>query len=148
MIRTATVKDADQIHSLIAFAIGGTTPKNPHWIIERTSSPTGIVLVDIEDAHVIGTIVGQIVTDEAEIHDVVIAANHRCKGRGQKLVRHFEQHAQSLGASEVFLEVRNDNHAAIRLYEKLEYKPAGQRAGYYADGQDALVMRKALGAEL
>ena len=147
MIRTAKPEDAEKIHALILRGIGGTSPTDATWITKRASSTSGIVLVDFEDTQLVGAIVGQIVADEAEIHDVVIHEQSRRTGRGMKLVHHFEHCAQSKGATQVFLEVRTDNHSAIGLYEKLHYKQTAHRPGYYADGQDALVMHKKLRAE-
>jgi ribosomal-protein-alanine N-acetyltransferase len=39
------------------------------------------------------------------------------------------------------LEVRCSNEAAIGLYQRFGFAPAGVRVGYYADtGEDALIM--------
>ena len=139
MIRTARPDDAHQIQRLITLGIGGSTPKDASWITARVSSKTGIVLVDVEGTHIVGAIVGQIVADEAEIHDVVVHVENRRAGRGQNLVTHFEDHAHSMGADQIFLEVRTDNYSAIGLYEKLQYKSTAHRPSYYTDGQDATV---------
>ncbi|MFM2161616.1 MAG: hypothetical protein RLZZ383_1128, partial [Pseudomonadota bacterium] len=47
--------------------------------------------------------------------------------------------------TEAFLEVRTDNSGAIALYEGDGWTSVGCRRGYYADGCDAWVMRRALG---
>ena len=56
--------------------------------------------------------------------------------------------AETAGAHAVFLEVASDNTAAIALYEREGFAPAGIRRGYYAKAgappQDALVLRRAL----
>ena len=45
----------------------------------------------------------------------------------------------------LFLEVRENNDAAIKLYKKCSFKTIGRRKGYYsshqADNIDALVMQ-------
>lgn len=146
MIRSATVEDAAQIHALITEGIGGTSGADATWIIDRIHATTSVILVDVKDTTICGAIVSQIVEDEAEIHDVVVGVHDRRSGRGQNLVQHFEQRALALGAHRVFLEVRADNSAAIHLYTKLHYKQTAERPSYYADGQDALVMRKELSA--
>ena len=39
------------------------------------------------------------------------------------------------------LEVRTSNEAAIRLYERFDFRPAGRRRAYYHDNrEDALIM--------
>lgn len=49
--------------------------------------------------------------------------------------------ARRRGCREVFLEVRAENTAAIRLYERTGFEVAGGRRGYYGRGADAIVMR-------
>ena len=50
------------------------------------------------------------------------------------------------GATTVFLEVRDGNTPAQKLYEKLGFLPIGVRRGYYddAEGGDAIVMKTEL----
>ena len=47
-------------------------------------------------------------------------------------------------ASTAMLEVRASNMAAVALYEQLGFQHVGRRKGYYADGEDALLMNRAL----
>jgi ribosomal-protein-alanine N-acetyltransferase len=42
------------------------------------------------------------------------------------------------------LEVATNNNGAQAFYQRLGYHAAGRIPGYYADGTDALVMRKLL----
>ena len=49
------------------------------------------------------------------------------------------------GVEEVFLEVRESNHAAQALYLRHGFRPVGQRPHYYRNPlEDALVLRLAL----
>jgi ribosomal-protein-alanine N-acetyltransferase len=52
--------------------------------------------------------------------------------------------AASLGATAMFLEVSERNEAARALYAAAGFVPAGRRRRYYADGTDALVLRRDL----
>jgi ribosomal protein S18 acetylase RimI-like enzyme len=45
---------------------------------------------------------------------------------------------------EIRLEVRKDNHRAIKFYEKNGYESFGEYKNFYEDGADALRMRKML----
>jgi ribosomal-protein-alanine N-acetyltransferase len=45
------------------------------------------------------------------------------------------------GCSQVFLEVRSNNDAAISLYESRGFDRQALRADYYGPGLDAVVMR-------
>ena len=88
-----------------------------------------------------GFIVGQVVLDEAEIHDVGVEPALQRKGLGSKLISSFEQHASRKGATSCVLEVRASNVAALGAYHKAGYVEIGQRDRYYADGENAVLMR-------
>ena len=52
---------------------------------------------------------------------------------------------EKLGAEAIFLEVAEDNTAAIALYRSARFSWAGRRSGYYRrddEATDALVMRR------
>lgn len=46
------------------------------------------------------------------------------------------------GWDQVVLEVRKSNIPAIKLYEGMGFKVAGERPKYYKDGETALIMVK------
>jgi ribosomal-protein-alanine N-acetyltransferase len=60
----------------------------------------------------------------------------------------FETDAIARGATESFLEVADDNEAAIALYAKCGYSESGRRKNYYSPPKgpklDALILRKIL----
>jgi ribosomal protein S18 acetylase RimI-like enzyme len=66
----------------------------------------------------------------------------RRTGLARRLMVLAEDHAAEMGGESLTLEVREANTEAIALYEALEYERAGVRAGYYQDGEDAVVMTK------
>lgn len=85
---------------------------------------------------------------EAQILNLSVAPHVRRQGLGRTLLRRFLEIANERGASQVFLEVRPSNTAAIALYTYGGFEPIARRRGYYpADSgrEDALVMRHSLG---
>jgi len=144
VIRIAKVMDAEAISSLLNTAIGGTGSNDPECITKTMERETSLCFVATDCDQVVGVIVGQIVVDEAEIHDVAVNHAFRRQGRATRLVRELERHATSLGACTSFLEVRASNTAAERLYESMGYTATGTRTGYYSDGENAIVMSKTL----
>lgn len=73
--------------------------------------------------------------------DVVPA--YRRKGIARKLLTQIENILKQKGASECRLEVRENNTAALSLYEKLGYKKVGKLERYYGDAH-GLYLRKIL----
>ena len=80
---------------------------------------------------------------EAEILTLAVAPRARRRGLGRALVRAAAAHAQSLGATSLFLEVGVRNDAAQALYRGLGFAAVGRRKAYYAD-EDADVLKAAL----
>ncbi len=78
-----------------------------------------------------GFAVIQTVTGEAEILAVGIAKPHQRNGLGAKLMQAMIDQLRAANVGKVFLEVSVANTAARRLYEKLGFKEAGRRKGYY-----------------
>jgi [ribosomal protein S18]-alanine N-acetyltransferase len=81
------------------------------------------------------------IVDEAHITIVGIHPNHRRQGLGQLMLLALLHRAQRREMARATLEVRISNESAIKLYQKLGFKIAGQRKGYYGDtGEDALIL--------
>ena len=94
-----------------------------------------------------GFAIGRAAAGEAELLTLAVDPARRRRGIGAALLARFEARADALGAAEAVLEVAERNRAARALYAASAWREVGRRPGYYADGQDALVLRKALGAE-
>lgn len=89
-----------------------------------------------------GRVVGYLVvwvTDVVEVIDIAISPELR----GKRLAERLLVRALRFGPT-VLLEVRASNVAAIRLYERLGFSRMGIRRGYYADGEDAVLMSRAV----
>lgn len=75
--------------------------------------------------------------------------SYRRLGIAQKLMNqaNIEMH-NNFGAQFVSLHVRKSNRAALSLYrDNLKFILHETEKGYYADGEDALAMRKSLVSE-
>jgi ribosomal-protein-alanine N-acetyltransferase len=81
---------------------------------------------------------------EATVANIAVDIPFRGKGLSKMLMDAMHDYAKKIHAEECFLEVRVSNFAAISLYQKYGYEIYGVRAKYYADGEDAYVMKKAL----
>lgn len=98
-------------------------------------------------AEPVGFAVARIVADEAELLLIGIHPEHRRAGHGEMLLEHLIDALRAAGAARLFLEVAEGNIAANAFYRAAGFRPVGRRAGYY-QGQDALVLAKALGTDI
>jgi [ribosomal protein S18]-alanine N-acetyltransferase len=101
--------------------------------------------------HPDGFVLARIAGGEAEILTLAVAPKARGKGLGHALLRAAIDEAERAGAQTMFLEVGNDNPAALALYARLGFVNVGTRKGYYRAGNapvDALVLRLSLPADL
>jgi ribosomal-protein-alanine N-acetyltransferase len=91
-----------------------------------------------------GFVLARVAADEAEILTLAVAPVARRAGHGAALLAAAMMQAALRGAATMILEVSARNGAARALYDAAGFAEAGRRARYYADGADALVLRRAL----
>lgn len=99
------------------------------------------------DGGIAGYGILSLVVGEAHLLNVCIAPERQRQGYGRLLLEHFIQLAKERGASQMLLEVRPSNQAAIRLYHQRGFNEVGVRKAYYPGGkgrEDALIMGLAL----
>jgi len=82
-------------------------------------------------------------TSFGHILTVDVAPAYRRKGIAQKLLQEIETIFREKGIKECRLEVREDNVAALRLYQKLGYKKVGKLEKYYGKAH-GLYLQKTL----
>ena len=91
-----------------------------------------------------GMVMARVAADEAEILTLAVLPEQRRQGVGRALLAEAVIVAAAHGAVAMFLEVALRNTAARGLYGAMGFTLVGQRRRYYADGDDALVLRKVL----
>jgi ribosomal-protein-alanine N-acetyltransferase len=97
------------------------------------------------DGALLGYAVAWYVADESEIANIAVAPGARRRGVGALLLDRILRAAAEFGALTVFLEVRESNEEARKLYEARQFEIAGKRAKYYRKpDEDALIMRRRL----
>ena len=102
-------------------------------------------LVAERDGRVVGYVVAVRAADEAEILNLCVAPAARRAGTGRALVRAILERVAAHGARAAYLEVRDSNRAARRLYEGEGFAPVGRRRDYYRRPvEDAIVLRSAI----
>ena len=96
---------------------------------------------------ILGYLFYQVVAFEMHILNLAVHPSFRLKGIGTTLlIKGIENEHQKGSARYVFLEVRENNEPAIRLYRKLGFKRLGLRKNYYRkENLNAIVMGRPIG---
>ena len=95
----------------------------------------GRVVVACEADAVIGYGVAHVIGSEAEVITLGVLPRERRRGVGRALLAALVE-----GAARAFLEVRAGDPAATGLYAGFGFAEVDRRVGYYADGEDAVIM--------
>jgi [ribosomal protein S18]-alanine N-acetyltransferase len=137
-IRRLTYADLPQVIAIERRAF--PTPWSLAMFVLELSKPSGICLAALQE----GRIVGYLVCSRYDTvwHVMNVAVDDRLLRQGiasALLERLFEMGDKP--NEQYTLEVRTSNDAAIRLYEKFDFRAAGRRRAYYHDNrEDALIM--------
>lgn len=141
-IRAAT---ADDIKALAALHASGF---EAGWDSAALSGFLERDLILVAGDPLIGFIIARQTLDEAEILTLVVDRLVRKAGHGASLLWHALESLLKSNIARVFLEVADDNHGAIALYQSAGFTQIGLRKAYYkrrtGRAVDALVMSKRL----
>ena len=99
------------------------------------------------NGELVGYFVLMAAAGEAHLLNLSVAASHQRRGHGAALLRETARLARSLGASNMFLEVRPSNQGAQALYTRFGFRKVAVRRGYYpahSGREDALVLSLSL----
>jgi ribosomal-protein-alanine N-acetyltransferase len=113
---------------------------------ELAQSATRLYLVDEADG-VVTAYAGlcAYAPHEAYVQTIAVAPTSQRRGVGTALLKALIDETTRRGVDHLDLEVRADNEAAQRLYERHGFTRIGVRRRYYQpSGTDAVVMRKVI----
>ncbi|MGN0268272.1 MAG: ribosomal protein S18-alanine N-acetyltransferase [Lachnospiraceae bacterium] len=95
------------------------------------------------DGQVTGYLFFMAAADEGELLRIGVSPACRRLGIGQALIEQMNDYARDNGIGSIWLEVRESNEAARRLYEKSGFVIQGYRKRYYHNpDEDAAIMCK------
>ena len=94
---------------------------------------------------VVGYVVAWFAADEGEIANLAVREPTRRRGIGAALLDGVLAESARRGAENVYLEVRETNEAAKRLYASRGFEEIGRRRRYYRHPvEDAVVLRRVM----
>lgn len=138
-IRRARSQDAPAIAAIAGEALPERWNAEAFRAELEARGGVGFVAVG-QGGELLGYALGARAHGEVEIRSLAVATAYRRRGLARRLLGALLEAEREAGASDAFLEVRSSNSAAQRLYASAGFAPAGERPGYYADGEGAVVM--------
>ena len=140
-LQLASFGDLDKIST-----IENETNKYP-WSLNNFKSSleagnSSIVLKDKKN--ILGYAFFSVIGTDSHLLNITVSKNYQGRGHGKKILEQVLFQSKVLGATIIFLEVRESNYKAIDFYEKFGFKRDAIRYNYY-DGnprEDALLMSK------
>ncbi len=77
---------------------------------------------------------------EAELIKLAVAPAWRRQGLGRRLIEHLLDYLAATSVEKLFLDVRENNQAALALYSKMGFQAVGRRPAYYQDNGEAAII--------
>ena len=142
VIRKANKSDIDAIHYIEKESFSDFYPSS---FLEDLFEKNHDFFVISVDGNIVGYAVTKIKTGGI-VHIVAIAvlSKYRNKKLGTKFLGSIHDYYNASKTNYFFLEVKNNNEKAIRLYKSLGYNISEFRKNYYPDMSHAFLMKRKL----
>lgn len=140
-IRPAEAADLAALVALDQVCFGASAWSADSWAEEFARLDGDRVVLVADEGAVVGYVVllvPAVVEDAVDLLRIAVAPDERRTGiGGQLLTKALERCA----GRTVLLEVAAGNQSAVALYRGFGFGEISQRRGYYAGGEDAVIMR-------
>jgi len=145
-IRSAELSDLDDLVALEEHSFDSDRLSRAQFRRHLDSDSAKVLVASTGPHRFLGTVVLFFRKRSGVARLYSIATHHEARGQGVggALLDAAEQLARRRHCRALRLEVRTDNHGAVRLYERLGYRRIGHAQGYYEDGGDAWRYEKLL----
>lgn len=144
ILREAQEKDLEAIACIEAQSIQGD-----FWKLNDFRScmnnKSSLLMVAEADGNIAGYEAFYVAADEAELPTIAVSPEYRGRGLASLMLLEGMTLVKAAGAVNLFLEVRESNVPALKLYDRTGFKEVGRRKAFYVDPvEDALLMQKCL----
>jgi ribosomal-protein-alanine N-acetyltransferase len=146
-IQEASIKHLDKLYEIETecFQEEAFTKEQIAHLLTDYNSVSFVAKVNGE---IVGFIVGRAYTNRkpavGRVLTIDVSPEHRRKGIGLKLLREVERVFRNETVEVCYLEAREDNIAALNLYQKHGYKTVGKLKNYYRNAH-GVRLTKSLG---
>jgi ribosomal-protein-alanine N-acetyltransferase len=148
-IRRMAPADLDQMMELAL-----SLEHAPHWprsayavALDPEAAPRRITLIAETPLSgvILGFAVASLLPPQAELETIAVATKWQRRGVARRILTAMTEELRTAMITEVLLEVRASNSAALAFYRTLGFAIAGRRPLYYADPiEDAVLMELSL----
>ena len=144
-IRIATIEDISTLRELANETSSGPKWTSGHYQVALQDSTCHLALIAGMKNESRGFLVASGAGKDWELLNIVVRTDSRRKGTAMQLIQELVRQLQSRQAATLHLEVREENIAAITLYERSGFQLVGRRKKYYSSPEeDALLFRRDL----
>lgn len=140
VIRAMIVEDLEQVVAIDQASFSLPWPARS-FHFELNDNQAARCWVAEQDGQVAAMLVGWLIVDELHVATLATRPEFRGQGIGTQILSHALRAAKEEGAIKAFLEVRESNKTAQKIYHEFGFVEDGRRKGYYKDnGEDAVLM--------
>ena len=131
---------ADSAEIAAAESLIFSDPWSERDINDTISTTGGMCYSVISDGKLVGYILGRIIAPEGEIYRIAVLPSHRRRGIAYRLLDYAVKCERGNGLESLFLEVREQNTPARKLYSSYGFREIGIRKNYYRNPDDNAVI--------
>ena len=143
-MKLKTVSDSDCIKIATLEAQDFSDPWSEESIKDNVHSDNYLIMGAYEDEDLLGYVIYMLLSEEAELLRIAVKEEARNKGIATSLldVMRNKTRDEVKEVKSLFLEVRENNTAARKLYEKTGFVEVGMRKNYYSNPTENAVLYK------
>ena len=108
--------------------------------VEHRPRRISLVAADLESDAPLGFLVASLVPSEAELETIAVVVEGQRRVVGARLLGALLEALRTERVTELVLDVRASNRAALGFYGALGFRETGRRTRYYADPEDDAVL--------
>lgn len=118
-----------------------TVPWSEELFFHELRNPMSLSKVARAEGKIVGYVFGSRILDEGHILNLAVHKDYRRLGIATELVRDIIEDLRENGCRVIFLEVRESNETAKKIYKKFNFTIIGTRKNYYVlPVEDAVAM--------
>ena len=129
LINSFILKEKKDYNSL--YKIGWNIKNIENHLVKKNNLSIGYFHDDILCGFLIGEKIDSLDSFHLEIHIIYISKQYRRNSHGTNILKFLDNNKKLLNISKIFLEVAEDNLAAIKFYEKNNFVFFKFRHNYY-----------------